>query len=83
MKWKKDKFHGLLIYQRVSTSIFFLNTKIFYQNYFCMRNKTDEILIQLEVLIKVCRFRYLKKSVIILADMFKLLYVARWNRFAK
>ena len=34
-------FNGLFICQRVSTSIFCLNTKIFYQNYFCMKNDYD------------------------------------------
>ena len=34
-------FDGLFIAQRVSTSIFFLNAKVFYQNYFRMRNNYD------------------------------------------
>ena len=38
VKWKKDMFGGLLIFQCFLTSRFCLNTKIFYQNYFCIRN---------------------------------------------
>ena len=37
-KGKKDIFDGLFIFQHISTLRFGQNTKILYQNYFCMRN---------------------------------------------
>ena len=41
----------------------FFNSKVFHQNYFCMRNNYDrEILIQLEVFIRACRSCYVKKK---------------------
>ena len=49
-----NMFDGLFICQRVSTFVFqsFLNAKVFYENYFCMRNNFDrQILIQFEVFI--------------------------------
>ena len=45
------------------------NAKIFYQNYFCMRNSYNKFLIQLEVFIRTCR-RCLVKNRIVQADMF-------------
>ena len=40
---KKERymFDGLFIFQCISTSIFCLNIKVFYKNYFCMRNDYD------------------------------------------
>ena len=41
VKWKKNMFDGLFIYQHISTSILFFNAKVFYQNYFSMRNNYE------------------------------------------
>ena len=43
VKMKKVMFDGLFIWQHVSTSIFFLKTKVFYQNHFRMKNDFDKI----------------------------------------
>ena len=41
VKRKKNMFDGLFILQRISTLNFFLNAKVFYQNYFSMRNNYE------------------------------------------
>ena len=72
-------FEGLFICQRLSTSRFCLNTKFFYQNYFCMRIIIEDILKKfLEVFTRAWRCCYVKNG-IIQAGIFKLHIVMRWN----